>query len=354
MSGHEASHDQIENVFFFTDPYGEKPHHEPVIETVSDLDSSEDEVIFSGRQNAQTRPPAATATATAATVAPVVVTVLDDDIQFLPQPTLDRKPESEWDASRDAEKEQDSFISLSTKKKKRPRNRRKDKRSRQSDENIIFSDYVRNVTRQDRSPDPCSDEEQPRFGLGLSSKDKAKFRELSTLDTVDESEVLAREEFADAISDEDEDEDDSDSDSDDSSSLEELLSHIRRGASFTMMDEAWDSEMLDDVDFDIIDMQQDGPLKKKKKKRKPLDFGLSDSEMELQLQETHEKDRTKKAAKKRERERLRAEGLLGKKKKKPDRRSKDTAFGIDELKVELKSFLQTDSDWYSFIQTRFI
>ncbi|OKL62831.1 hypothetical protein UA08_02108 [Talaromyces atroroseus] len=365
MSGHEATHEaasnQTENIFFFTDPYGTQPHHVPVADNVSELDSSEDEVIFSGRQQKKphnARPQAAPTNTTStmittAATAPVVVTVLDDDIQFLPQQTTTDKPaESEWKAILDPQDAQDSFISLST--TKRTRNRRKNKNKQHStlnDENAIFADYVRNVTRQDRSSDPSSDDELPRFGLGLSSKDKDKFRALSTLDTVDESEVLASKDFAHDISDDDDDDDNSD-DSDDSSSLEELLSRVRRGASFMMMDESWASsndlsaEMLDDVDFDIVDMQQDGPLNKKKKKkgRKPIDFGLSDSDLELQLEDAWEKDRNKKKAKKREREQLRAEGLLGKKHKKSDRRSKDLAFGIDEMKVELKKFLQSHLD----------
>lgn len=365
MSGHGATHETAfnfnDNPFFFTDPHGSTPQHGPVSDNLpdnvgatSELDSSEDEVLFMGRQTQTARndvePPRVRPLSTASSV---VVRVIEDDIQFPPQPDTDSLAK-EWESPLPENPQdllEDDFIGLSTKNrraKKRARNNNK-KKSTLNYDDAILADYVRNVSRQDES----SDDELPDIDeLGLSSKDKAKFRALSTLDTVEESSLHASKEVND-----DDISDDDPEDSDDSSSLEELLSHIRRGASFTMLEDSWANDFsLEgenfDVDFDMIDMQRDGPLKKKKKKKgkRQMDFGLSDSELELHLEEVWEKDRKTKRDKKKEREQLRAEGLLGKKKK-PDRRPKDGAFGMDGLKVELKEFLQSQSERYLYSYT---
>lgn len=347
MTGHELTH---ENAFFFIDPYPTRPHHKPVTDNAligdtgaqSDLDSSEDEVIFSGRQTAQKKNITSSRVHPQST-APVVVKVVEDDVQFLSRPdAADRELSEHWkgtasDNDHDQARD-DLYIGLSTnnrKARKRARNRQK---RLKNDEDDLYIEFVRNISRQDDSSNDDQVAEDDR--TGQPSKDKARFRALSSLEMTGESSMQA-EDNADKNEDEESSEDSDDAD------LEELLSHIRRGASFTMLEESWASsnelslEGESFVDFDLIDMQRSGPLKNKKKKgRHQLDFGLSDSDLEIHLEQAWEKDRNKKAAKKREREKLRAEGLLGKKSKK----AKESAFGMEGLKVELKKFLQSQSD----------
>lgn len=374
MSGHEETHDPAAPLFFI-DSYGETPRHEPLkfntrvnVRPSSDRepDSSEDEVVFSGRLNQNTRKFNASATSRdqpQATFSRIAVQVVEEDIQFsLPTQTESTSITTD---PRDPENLQDSYIGLSS--KRQSRNKRKGKKNKKPvkksiwDDDSVFADYVKNVARNADSSSEDDDEQDndvSEDGLGLTKEEKAKFRTLSTLDIVEESSILLSEEIDDDISDEEEDDDDEDSDeTDDSSMLDDIISQIRRDASFKELEAHWanDDMSLDpfegerEVDFDIVDMQQDGPLKKNKKKKgkRQMDFGLSDSDLELQIENAWEKDRDKKAARKREREKLRAEGLLGKNKKKLDRRGKDkSGFGIEGLKVELKAFLQSQSDRY--------
>lgn len=376
MSGYEETHDPVAPLFFI-DSYGERPRQEPLkfnsrvnVRPSSDRepDSSEDEVVFSGRLNQNTRNYNVNATSRdqlQATFSRIAVQVVEEDVQFsLPTQTESTSITTD---PRDPENLQDSYIGLSS--KGRLRNKRKGRNGKSTkksiwDDDSVFADYVKNVARNEKTVDSSSEDDDEQVddasedGLGLTTEEKAKFRALSTLDIVEESSLVASEEIDDDISDEEEDDDDEDSDdTDDSSMLDDIISQIRRDASFKELEAHWanDDMSLDlfegerEVDFDIVDMQQDGPLKKNKKKKgkRQMDFGLSDSDLELQIENAWEKDRDKKAAKKREREKLRAEGLLGKNKKKLDRRGKDkSGFGIEVLKVELRAFLQSQSDRY--------
>lgn len=373
MSGYEETQDSAAPLFFI-DSHGERPRHEPFkfnsrvsVRPSSDRepDSSEDEVVFSGRLNQNTRNNIGSATSRdqpQGTFSRIAVQVVEEDLQFsLP---TQRASASIATDPRDL---QDSYIGLSSKRK--PRHERKGRKNKKPikksiwDDDSVFADYVKNVARNEKTADSSSEDDEEQVddvsedGLGLTKEEKAKFRTLSTLNIVEESSMLASEEIDDDISDEEDDEDEDSKDTDDSSMLDDIISQIRRGASFKELEAHWanDDMSLDlfegerEVDFDIIDMQQDGPLRKNKKKKgkHQMDFGLSDSDLELQLENAWEKDRDRKAAKKREREKLRAEGLLGKNKKKIDRRGKDkSGFGIEGLKVELKSFLQSQSDRY--------
>ncbi|KAF3397484.1 hypothetical protein DPV78_007718 [Talaromyces pinophilus] len=374
MSGHEETHDPAAPLFFI-DSHGERPRHEHSkfntrvnVRPSSDRepDSSEDEVVFSGRLNQNTRNYNFNATSRyqpQATFSRIAVQVVEEDVQF-PLPTQTESTSITTDP-RDPENLQDSYIGLSSKRQSRNKRKGKNKKpSRQSiwNDDSVFADYVKNVARNEKTVDSSGDDDDEQVddvsedGLGLTKQEKAKFRALSTLDIVEESSLVASEEIDDDISDEDEEDDDEGSDeTDDSSMLDDIISQIRRDASFKELEAHWanDDMSLDlfegerEVDFGIVDMQQDGPLKKNKKKKgkRQMDFGLSDSDLELQIENAWEKDRDKKAAKKREREKLRAEGLLGKNKKKLDRRGKDkSGFGIEGLKVELRSFLQSQSD----------
>lgn len=379
MSGYEETHDSAAPLFFI-DSYGERPRHEPLksnsrvnVHSSSDrdIDSSEDEVVFSGRLNQNTRINNVSASSRdqpQATFSRIAVQVVEEDIQFsLPTQTQSISVITD---PRDPENLQDSYIGLAS--KRQPSNKRKGKKSKKHikksiwDDDSVFADYVKNVARNEKTTDSSSEDDDgeqiddvSEDGLGLTKEEKAKFRTLSTLDIVDESSML--EDIVNDISDEEDDGDDVEDsdDTDDSSMLDDIISQIRRGSSLKELEAHWanDDMSLDlfegecEVDFEIVDMQQDGPLKKNKKKKgkRQMDFGLSDSDLELQIENAWEKDRDRKAAKKREREKLRAEGLLGKNKKTLDRRGKDSSgFGIEGLKVELKAFLQSQSDRYSW------
>jgi hypothetical protein len=375
MSGHEETHDPAAPLFFI-DSHGERPRHghskfntRVNVRPSSDRepDSSEDEVVFSGRLNQNTRNYNFNATSRyqpQATFSRIAVQVVEEDVQF-PLPTQTESTSITTDP-RDPESLQDSYIGLSSKRQSRNKRKGKNKKpSRQSiwNDDSVFADYVKNVARNEKIVDSSGDDDDEQVddvsedGLGLTKQEKAKFRALSTLDIVEESSLVASEEIDDDISDEDEEDDEGSDETDDSSMLDDIISQIRRDASFKELEAHWanDDMSLDlfegerEVDFGIVDMQQDGPLKKNKKKKgkRQMDFGLSDSDLELQIENAWEKDRDKKAAKKREREKLRAEGLLGKNKKKLDRRGKDkSGFGIEGLKVELRAFLQSQSDRY--------
>lgn len=95
--------------------------------------------------------------------------------------------------------------------------------------------------------------------------------------------------------------------------------------------------------FDIMDFDRPSLKKKKKGRRQALNFELSDSELEMQLQQAWENDRMKKKARKQEREMLRAQGLLGRKTKE----AKDAAgMSADEIKSEVRKFLLSSAERY--------
>lgn len=96
--------------------------------------------------------------------------------------------------------------------------------------------------------------------------------------------------------------------------------------------------------FDIMDFDRPSLRKKKKKGRRPaLNFELSDNELEMQLQQAWETDRMKKKRRKQEREMLRAQGLLGRKSKE----AKDAAgMSADEIKSEIRKFLLSSAERY--------
>ena len=80
-----------------------------------------------------------------------------------------------------------------------------------------------------------------------------------------------------------------------------------------------------------------------KSKSANLHFGLSDSDLEHKLRTSWEKDRTKKKARKKEREELRAQGLLGGRRKgKVDLQTKHASgMRLHEIMIEIKHFLKT-------------
>lgn len=98
-------------------------------------------------------------------------------------------------------------------------------------------------------------------------------------------------------------------------------------------------------EMDLMDWGRHNPPRKPKSKRGQPTFNLSDSEMEAHLQATFKKDRLRKKERKLEREELRAAGLLGKYGNPDDLRVKyPTGISIDQIKEEMRTFLQSDDE----------
>ncbi|OQE37201.1 hypothetical protein PENCOP_c010G02077 [Penicillium coprophilum] len=94
--------------------------------------------------------------------------------------------------------------------------------------------------------------------------------------------------------------------------------------------------------FDIMDFDRPSLRNKSKGKQSILDPILSDSEFEIELQEAWQNDRTKKRLRKMEREELRAQGLLGRKAGNPDLKVKyPKEMNMEEFMTELRSFLMS-------------
>ncbi|KAL4994451.1 hypothetical protein BDV10DRAFT_151958 [Aspergillus recurvatus] len=92
--------------------------------------------------------------------------------------------------------------------------------------------------------------------------------------------------------------------------------------------------------LDIMDFSRSSLKKNKKKNIDHLGFGGLDSELEDELINAWNNDRLKKKSKKREREELRAQGLLGRRKNDPDLKVKYAdGINIEDLKSEIRLFL---------------
>jgi hypothetical protein len=93
--------------------------------------------------------------------------------------------------------------------------------------------------------------------------------------------------------------------------------------------------------LDMMDFSRPSLQKKGKGKKPPaLDLMFSDSDLEAHLHEVWQTDRKKKKAKKKEREELRAQGLLGRSTGEADLKVKySKGINLEELITELRSFL---------------
>ncbi|KAJ5306653.1 hypothetical protein N7508_005668 [Penicillium antarcticum] len=92
--------------------------------------------------------------------------------------------------------------------------------------------------------------------------------------------------------------------------------------------------------FDIMDFDRPSLRKKPKGKQAIPELMLSDSEFEIELQEAWQNDRRKKKLRKKEREELRAQGLLGRKGGNPDLKAKySKEMNMEQFMTELRSFL---------------
>lgn len=101
--------------------------------------------------------------------------------------------------------------------------------------------------------------------------------------------------------------------------------------------------------FDIMDFDRPSLQKKGKGKKPPaLDLMFSDSDMETHLQEVWQSDRKKKKDKKKEREELRSQGLLGRSPGDPDLKAKySKGMNVEEVMTEIRTFLLSSRTRYA-------
>ncbi|KAJ4412028.1 squalene synthetase-like protein [Gnomoniopsis sp. IMI 355080] len=124
-------------------------------------------------------------------------------------------------------------------------------------------------------------------------------------------------------------------------------SSVKQGARSNIPNASAVADAFDEMD--LMDWGRHNPPRKPKSKRGQPTFDLSDSEMEAHLQATFKKDRLRKKERKLEREELRAAGLLGKHGNPDDLRIKyPTGISIDQIKEEMRTFLQGDSESLTF------
>jgi hypothetical protein len=96
--------------------------------------------------------------------------------------------------------------------------------------------------------------------------------------------------------------------------------------------------------FDVLDFDRPSLQKKPKGKRGQLTLNISDEELADQVNTAWANDRAKKKERKQQREEMRAAGLLGKKSNKPDLKAKyKEGLNMDEVKVEIRTFLRTEN-----------
>lgn len=166
----------------------------------------------------------------------------------------------------------------------------------------------------------------------------------------DESEELAASDESDPDS---EDEDDLDAELLEELAIEYSTQHKKGGLggkrSFPSASAFADALEADPYyGFDIMDFDRPSLQKKGKGKKPPaLDLMFSDSDMESHLQEVWQTDRKKKKAKKKEREELRSQGLLGRSPGDPDLKTKySQGMNVEEVITEIRTFLLSSRTRY--------
>lgn len=96
--------------------------------------------------------------------------------------------------------------------------------------------------------------------------------------------------------------------------------------------------------FDVMDFERPSLKVKSKGRKGKLPFDLCNPELEVTMRSAWDNDREKKKMRKQEREELRASGLLGNNRNKPDLKIKyKEGMGINAIKDEIRSFLMGDN-----------
>ncbi|KAF9887108.1 hypothetical protein FE257_010483 [Aspergillus nanangensis] len=97
--------------------------------------------------------------------------------------------------------------------------------------------------------------------------------------------------------------------------------------------------------FDIMDFERPNSRKQRTGKHQTLDFILSDTELEMELQRAWRTDRDKKKIKKQKREELRSQGLLGRRYGDEDLKTKySTSMSLDDIKKEICDFISSSKN----------
>lgn len=96
--------------------------------------------------------------------------------------------------------------------------------------------------------------------------------------------------------------------------------------------------------FDVLDFERPSLKKKPKGRKAQLRNNLSDSDFDASMQISWENDRIRKKERNEKRQELRAQGLLGSRRKKPDLKEKyKEGMGFNAVKEEIRNFLLGDN-----------
>lgn len=215
----------------------------------------------------------------------------------------------------------------------------------------IFTDGTCAILSQNHSYG-CHD--SPIYLTGLSKVDLDARSDSSSTSEDEDEDVLEYLEESDEELEETEDQEE------DIEMLEELaISHLLHGGnkgrsvgkhgfpSASAFADALESDPY--YGFDIMDFERPSLQKKPKGKNAPLigDYMSSDSELEAQLQRAWQTDRQKKKSKKKEREIMRSQGLLGRDPGDADLKVKYAkGMHIEELISEIRTFLLSSKTRY--------
>ncbi|CEJ56791.1 hypothetical protein PMG11_05510 [Penicillium brasilianum] len=380
----EPSQEDLERGFFFDatpQAVTDTGLPDPIPRThLSDLDdSSEDEVVFTGRGTG---------------ARPIVIETSQEELNVLLQVPSTEPPTTQREM---APVNAQTHIHRSKPSYDRAQSHARDTRKwTREDEDQMLADYIANMDSDYHEDAYCRMQVELEGGIDVAqaatgSKDEAgeplPHFDRTTLESVIKEEqvqssidVLSRmhldtetDEVPDSSDDEDDDDeedekdeedegdmnpdstDEFDVDSDDEDLDTELLEDLainyladkkkggRAGkisfASATAFADALEADPyygLDMMDFNRPSLQKKG----KGKKPPALDLMFSDSDLEAHLHEVWQTDRKKKKAKKKEREELRAQGLLGRSTGEADLKVKySKGINLEELITELRSFL---------------
>ncbi|CAI7621342.1 unnamed protein product [Penicillium pancosmium] len=316
-------------------------------------DSSEDEVVFTGRNNK-----------------PIVIETDERDLRILqnlqgPAPQSVPVLQTEELTLRTQESHPTPAPAQSRRK---PPKRERFKWSPDNDD--ILADYIANMDQDSESESESEAEEErswvqagPEGGMGAQANNDEIGVE-SSIDVLSKMHIdtkpdnltinIASDVELDTPNTSDLEELDSDDDDLDADILEQLAleyaqTHKKKGKS-SKFGFPSASAFADAIDadpyygFDIMDFDRPSLSKSGKGKKQPPDFDLmlSDSELEMHMQDVWQTDRKKKAAKKKEREELRSQGVLGKDPEDADLRQRySKGMNMEELMTEIRAFLMS-------------
>ncbi|KAL5361889.1 hypothetical protein BJX96DRAFT_153011 [Aspergillus floccosus] len=279
-----------------------------------------------------------------------------------------------------------------------PRRGRKSRINRSDDEDGVIADYIANMdndylegfnTSSSSSSEESNGDDKPRRGAKSQTTGDFSTRSdlLATMETEEttvvatnlETDLVGEEAGLDTSTPKDSleayNETGTDTDSEDdivdgdlySQEIEDLLRALEessapstgrrnrpKGRPFASATAFADALEMDPYyGLDMMDFDRPSLRKKKKGKHLPLDMVLSDSDLEMELERAWKNDREKKRIKKQQREQLRAQGLLGRKSDDPDLKSKYAlSMGFDDLKVEIRTFMLSSKNRYVYLFDR--